>query len=165
MLLIMRLIYVKLNHFGPVKTENLLTFFPPPSLCRQLMATLLMQVSELLHVFVRTRECHICCSPFCSAALSFAPCSLLSPLSSLPSLSRSHSFSLSRSCLFHRAPQSLTINKLYVSLCIIPKAPFRKKKTLLICPWASVYPKWLHETRSWLSGRPDRPCWLLTHHS
>lgn len=127
----MRLISGQLNHVGPVGTQNpsiILNdlFFPPPSNRRELIVTLLMQVSELLHVFARTRECHICCPPFCSAALSFAPCSLS------PSISVSLSFfsPLSRSCLFHRALQSLTINKLYVSLCIVPKAPFRKKTHL-----------------------------------
>lgn len=66
----------------------------------------------------------------------------------------------SRSCLFHRALQSLRINKLYISLCIIPKAPFRKK-TQLICPRASVYPKWLHQTWLWWETWPS----LLVPHA
>lgn len=123
--------------------------------------------SESLHVFVGTRECQICCSNFCSAALSFALCSLSLPL---PYLSCSHFcffvFLHSRSCLFHRALQSLRINKLYISLCIIPKAPFRKN-TQLICPGASVYPKWLHQTWSWwgnLTVRARSTCTRANSH-
>lgn len=59
------------------------------------------------------------------------------------------------SCLFHRALQSFRINKLYISLCIIPKAPFRKT-TQLICPWASVFI--LNDCiRHDCDGRPDHP--------
>lgn len=108
--------------------------------------------SESLHVFVGTRECQICCSNFCSAALSFALCSV-SPFHICLALIFVF-FPHSRSCLFHRALQSLRINKLYISLCIIPKAPFRKN-TQLICPRASVYPKWLHQTWSWWETWPS----------
>lgn len=122
------------------------------SLCRRLNVSALMQVQNRYTCLFGTRECQICCSNFCSAALSFAPCSL-----SLPSISVLLSFLFflhSRSCLFHRALQSLRINKLYISLCIIPKAPFRKN-TQLICPRASVYPKRLHQTWSWWETWPS----------
>lgn len=104
-------------------------------------------------MFVKTRECQICCSPFVLLL------SHLLPALALPSISALLSFLFffflhSRSCLFHRALQSLRINKLYISLCIIPKAPFRKN-TQLICPWASVYPKWLHQTWSWWETWPS----------
>lgn len=62
----------------------------------------------------------------------------------------------SPSCLFHRALQRLRINKLYISLCTRSKAPFRKG-TELVCSWACVYPKWLHQTWSRVSGSPNCP--------
>lgn len=83
------------------------------------------------------------------------PFILFSPSLSLPRL-------LAVSCLFHRALQHLRINKLYISLCTHFKAPFRKEAQL-ICPWASVYPKWLFQTWSWESGSPNCPCLFVMY--
>lgn len=160
----MRLISGQLNHVGPLGTQN-------PSIILSDLFFLLPPTGEswLGLSWCRFLNCYTCLLGHVNVILLFSLLfcrALICSLLSLPSISVSLSFfsPLSRSCLFHRALQSLTINKLYVSLCIVPKAPFRKK-TPLICPRASVYPKWLHQTWSWLSGRPDCPCWLLVHES
>lgn len=123
------------------------------------------KTNYILHVLTDTGGGSIFFSFLPSFHLSFAfilsPRVTHVPLSPPPSSSVSFAIvftlSLPPSCLFHTTLQHLRINKLYISLCTHFKAPFRKA-TKLICPWASVYPKWLHQTWSWASGSPDCPC-------
>lgn len=133
-------------------------------ICTQIILTALKQNSYLLLACVcwhSWRVYFLFSLSFFSSLICFR--SLSDSITHPPPLSfyLSHSHSLllplSRSCLFHRALQHLRINKLYISLCTHSKAPFRKG-TKLICPRASVYPKWLHQTWSWVSGSPDCPC-------
>lgn len=138
----------------------------------QKILSLWLNSTDIIHVFVGTHGGSIsflCSVLFRSHLLSLPspqhhtsppPCSL--PLHLYLSHYLLLLLSLSLSCLFHRALQHLRINKLYISLCTHFKAPFRKG-TKLICPWASVYPKWLHQTWSWEPGSPDCPCLFVMY--
>lgn len=111
---------------------------------------------------------------FVTFPLSFASNIYLTPLhhpppsvTPQPLLSASVSPSSSRCLLslphvyFIGPLRRLGINKLCISLCARSEAPFRNG-TDLVCWRARVYPKWLHQTRSQVSGSPDRPRSFVT---